>query len=85
LSLSGGVGYHRNDYRTVASGLGAPRRDDVWAWFAGLGRPIGRWAFLRADYRRERRDSNLSAFDIESEAVIVQLGVGLFGPPSLAR
>ena len=78
LALQAGAGYHRNDYRTVASSLGAPRRDEIRGWTLGLGRPVGRHAFVRADYRRERRDSNIDGFDSRSNALTVQLGIGFF-------
>ncbi|HET7745668.1 MAG TPA: outer membrane beta-barrel protein [Vicinamibacteria bacterium] len=69
-----------NEYR-VASSLGPPREDEITSWSVGLGRSITRYAFLRVDYRDEERDSNLDAFDIDAQAVIVQLGIGVFGPP----
>jgi hypothetical protein len=85
FSARGGAGYHWNDYKTVAAGLGAPRKDRIFGWSAGLGRPITRWAFVRADYRRDRRDSNLDVFDITTEALTVQLGIGLFAAPDQRR
>ena len=78
LALQAGAGYHRNDYRTVASEIGAPRRDEIRGWTLGLGRPVTRYAFVRADYRRERRDSNIDSFDSPSNALIVEIGLGLF-------
>ncbi len=78
LALQAGAGYHRNDYRTVASAIGAPRRDMIRGWTLGLGRPVTRYAFVRADYRRERRDSNIDSFDSPSNALTVQVGLGLF-------
>jgi hypothetical protein len=78
LALQAGAGYHRNDYRTVASEIGAPRRDVLHGWTLGLGRPVTRYAFVRADYRRERRDSNIDSFDSPSNALTVELGLGLF-------
>jgi hypothetical protein len=78
LALKAGAGYHRNTYRTVASSIAAPRRDGIRGWTLGLARPVTRHAFLRADYRRERRDSNIDAFDSHSNALIVELAVGLF-------
>jgi putative beta-barrel porin BBP2 len=81
LALQAGAGYHRNDYRTVASSIGAPRRDEIRAWTLGLGRPVTRHAFVRADYRGDRRDSNIDAFDTHSNVLTVQLGVGLFAAP----
>ena len=78
LALEAGAGYHRNGYRTLASSIGAPRRDEIRGWMLGLGRPLTRHAFMRADYRRERRDSNIDAFDSRSNVLTAQLGVGLF-------
>jgi hypothetical protein len=74
------VGLLRNTYPNDAPGLGAPRRDDVLGWSVGIGRQLGWRAWVRADYRRERRDSNLPGFDVTTEGLVVQLGVGLFGP-----
>jgi hypothetical protein len=76
----GAVGFYRNDYPNDAPGLGAPRRDDILGWTLGLGRQIGWRAWVRADYRHERRDSNLPGFDVNTDGFVVQLGVGLFGP-----
>jgi hypothetical protein len=80
-SFRGGVGYQWNTYRTAASAIGVPREDTILAWSVGLGRPLGNRAFLRGDYRRERRDSNLQEFNITTHSLIVQLGIGLFGAP----
>lgn len=85
LAGRAGAGYHWNDYRTVASRLGEPRKDRIFGWSFGLGRPITRWAYLRADYRQDRRDSNLDAFDVRTQSFTVQLGVGLFGVPEQRR
>jgi hypothetical protein len=81
LSLRTGAGYHWNAYRTPASALGRPREDRLFGWSVGLGRPLGGRAFVRADYRKDRRDSNLEGFDTVTDAVVLQLGVGLFGTP----
>jgi hypothetical protein len=85
LSAHGGAGYHWNDYRTVAAALGAPRKDRIFGWSAGLGRPVTRWGYLRADYRSDRRDSNLDAFDIRTKTITVQFGVGFFGSSERSR
>jgi hypothetical protein len=76
----GSVGWLRNDYPNDAAGIGVPRRDDILGWTVGLGREIGWRAWVRADYRRERRNSNLPGFDVTTDGFVVQLGVGLFGP-----
>jgi putative beta-barrel porin BBP2 len=81
LALEAGAAYHRNDYRTVASSIGMPRRDRLHGWTLGLGRPVTRHLFVRGDYRRERRDSNIDTFDSRSNALTMELGVGLFAPP----
>jgi hypothetical protein len=77
FALAAGAGYHWNDYRTLASELGVPRKDRLSGWSLGLGRPINRWSFVRADYRKDRRTSNLAGFSNEGRAIIVQLGLGL--------
>jgi hypothetical protein len=78
----GSFGFYRNGYPNDAPDLGAPRRDDIIGWTLGLGRQIGWRAWVRADYRRERRNSNLPGFDVTTSGFVVQLGVGLFGPGS---
>jgi hypothetical protein len=79
LWVRGSVGVLRNDYPNEASAIRAPRRDDILAWTVGLGRQLGWRTFLRADYRRERRDSNLPGYDVTTDGFVVQLGIGLFG------
>jgi hypothetical protein len=81
-SFRGGAGYQWNTYQIVASAIGVPREDTIFAWSVGLGRPLGTRAFLRGDYRWERRDSNLREFNITTHSLIVQLGIGLFAPAS---
>ena len=76
------VGWLRNNYPNVAPGLAVPRRDDILGWTVGLGRQIGSRTWVRADYRRERRHSNLPGFDVTTDGFVVQLGVGLFGQGS---
>jgi hypothetical protein len=78
VAMTGGVGYYWNDYRTVASEIGAPRRDRLLGWSFGLGRPVTAWGFVRVDYRRERRDSNVDRFDTHARAFTVQAGVRMF-------
>jgi hypothetical protein len=76
----GSLGFYRNGYPNDAPDLGAPRRDDIVGWTLGLGRQLGWRTWVRADYRRERRNSNLPGYDVTTDGFIVQLGVGLFGP-----
>jgi hypothetical protein len=80
LVFHGTVGWQRNAYRVPAAGLSFPRRDDLIGWSAGVGRSLTRWSFLRGDYRQDRRDSNLPAFDTNGHVLIVQLGLGYLGP-----
>jgi hypothetical protein len=68
-----------NSYRVRAAGLDVPRRDEIWDWSVGLGRALTRWSFLRADYRSERRNSNLAAFQTHGHLFMVQLGLGFLG------
>jgi hypothetical protein len=76
-----GAGYHWNDYRTRATGLAEPRQDRIWEGAIGLARPLSRRAWVRADYRRERRNSNLEGFDVTTHAFIAQVGFGFLGTP----
>jgi hypothetical protein len=79
LALRGGATYHWNDYEAPAAGLDEPRADRLRGFTVGLGRPLTRWAYIRADYRKEFRDSNLEALDTETSAFTAQIGVGAFG------
>ena len=79
FALNAGAGYHWNEYRTAASALGRPREDRIFGWSVGVGRAVTRRAYVRADYRREQRSSNVDAFDITTDALVVQLGIGFFG------
>ena len=83
--LRGGVGFLRNAYPNDAPGFGEPRQDDIVGWSLGIGRNLGWRAFVRADYRRERRDSNLPDFDITTDGFVIQVGLGLFGSPPAQR
>jgi hypothetical protein len=78
LSARGGAGYHWNQYRTAASAIGVPREDRIFGWSVGVGRPITSWSYVRVDYRRERRDSNLDELDSRSRVLSFQLGLGVF-------
>jgi hypothetical protein len=78
IAGSCGASYQWNSYQTLDSEIGAPRRDHIFGWSAGLGRALTRWAFLRADYRRDRRDSNLQRFENTADGFVIQLGVGWF-------
>ena len=78
--LRGGVGFLRNAYPNDAPGLSEPRRDDIVGWSLGIGRNLGWRTWVRADYRWEKRDSNLPDFDLTTDGFVIQLGLGLFGP-----
>jgi hypothetical protein len=79
FALTAGGGYHVNRYPTAASRLGIPRRDEIVGWQAGIARSLTRWAYVRADYREDRRDSNLDVFDLRTHAFYARLGLGFFG------
>ena len=84
--VRGGVGFLRNSYPNPAPGLGGPRQDDILGWSIGVGRNLGWRGFVRADYRHDRRDSNVPGFDVTTSGFAIQLGFGLFGPaPGLGR
>ena len=77
----GSVTWFRNDYPNPAETLGVPRRDDILGWTAGLGRQLGSRSWLRFDYRRERRDSNVPGFDVTTDGFSVELGISATGNP----
>ncbi len=79
VSGRGSVSFFRNDYPNDASKIETPRRDQAFGWAAGLGRRIGQRAFLRVDYRRERRTSNVPGLDVTTSGFVVQAGLGLSG------
>jgi hypothetical protein len=85
IVVRGALGYQWNTYQLDATGIGEPRDDTILAWGIGLGRPIGRRGFVRADYRRDRRESNLPGFSVTSDALIIQLGYGIFGSSAPTR
>jgi hypothetical protein len=80
--VRGSVGFFHNSYPNDAPDLGEPRSDDIFGWTVGLGRQLGWRAWVRADYRRERRNSNVPGYDVTTDGFVVQMGVGLFGPGS---
>ncbi|HET7291979.1 MAG TPA: outer membrane beta-barrel protein [Vicinamibacteria bacterium] len=75
LSLRAGAGYHWNDYQVASAPLGEPRADRIFGWSVGLGRPLSPWAYLRVDYGRQERSSNVRAFENVTDSLIVQLGI----------
>ncbi|HUG54693.1 MAG TPA: outer membrane beta-barrel protein [Vicinamibacteria bacterium] len=75
------VGWQRNAYSVPAPGADVARRDDLLGWSAGVGRSLTRWAFVRVDYRRERRRSNIPDFNSETSVVVVGLGLGFVDAP----
>ena len=78
LRLTSGAGYQWNDYRTPALELGVPREDRMFGWFVGLRRVLFGRAYLSADYRRERRDSNLDVFDVVTDGFVLRLEINVF-------
>jgi hypothetical protein len=72
----GAFNWLRNDYPDDARATGEPRRDEVIAWTVGVGRAIGWRSWVRADYRHEKRNSNVPGFDVSTSGFILQLGVG---------
>ena len=54
----------------------------LWDGAVGLSRSLSRRAWVRADYRRERRNSELDVFDVTTDALTVQVGIGFVGSPA---
>jgi hypothetical protein len=83
VAFRGGAEYRWNDYKTVASEIGEPRADRVFGWTLGVGRPLTRWSYVRADYRHDRRRSNLTRLSTDLHGFTIQIGFGVFGetPP----
>ena len=90
VSANASIDFRRNSYEqdTLIPGdggnildVGDPRRDDLFGWSVGLGRPLTGWGFIRADYRRTKRDSNVPTFSNTTEAFLLQVGFGYFGQP----
>ena len=88
ISAIGAIEYRRNSYERDTLipdddgnivDVGDPREDDLFGWSVGLGRALTRWGFIRADYRQTSRDSNVPNFSNDTEAFILQLGIGYFG------
>jgi hypothetical protein len=78
VALQSGTGYHVNEYLAPSSVLGVPRRDRIYGWSLGVGRPFGRWVYVRAAYRFERRVSNVILLSNETRAFLFQIGMGYF-------
>ena len=81
FQLRGGLGYQWNDYRTVASEIGAPREDRILGWYVGVRRPVLTNLFLSGAYRSEDRTSNVDTFDTDSDGFYFQLEWDIFGAP----
>jgi hypothetical protein len=79
VALRGALGYRWNDYELLAQDATVPRHDDILGFAVGIGRPLTRWAFLRADYSKQRRDSNLAAFSTTTHSFTAQVGIGYLG------
>jgi hypothetical protein len=76
----GSVGYLWNRYPDVDPSLGEPRSDGIWAFTVGVGRQLGWRSWIRADYRHEKRDSNVPGFDVTNDGFLIQCGIGRSGP-----
>ena len=54
-------------------------------WSVGVGRQLGWRSWLRADYRREERRSNIPGFDVTNDGFLIQFGIGRAGSVGGAR
>lgn len=82
--VTGNVSRQSNRYKaspqiTEATGESILRDDKLRSWSVGLTRSVTTWAFLRANYVAEKRDSNLDRFDINTRSLTFELGIGFFG------
>jgi len=84
LTARGSLGYLWNDYRVVTNVIGEPRHDTILSWAVGLGRNLGVHSYVRADYRRDVRHSNLDAYDVTTDGFVIQFGIG-FAPSAGGR
>jgi hypothetical protein len=81
LVARGAGGWQRNAYRLPSPQTGLPRRDLLRGWSVGIGRSLTRWAFVRVDYRHERRRSNVPEFNTQTGVLVVGLGLGFVSAP----
>ncbi len=84
LTARAAAGYQWNTYRVTVASIGEPREDTIFGWALGLGRNLGPRTYVRADYRRDRRRSNIPGFDVTTDGFIVQFGIG-FAPSGARR
>jgi hypothetical protein len=76
LSARAAAAYQWNTYRVDEASIGEPREDTILGWAVGLGRSFGLRIHMRADYRRDRRRSNVPGLDVTTDGFIVQFGIG---------
>jgi hypothetical protein len=84
FTARGALGYQWNTYKVPEVSIGVPREDTIFGWTLGLGRNLGPRSYIRADYRRDRRRSNVPGFDVTTDGFLVQFGVG-FAPSGARR
>jgi Putative beta-barrel porin 2 len=84
LTARAALGYQWNTYEVPDASIGEPREDTIFGWAVGLGKNLGQRTYVRADYRRDRRRSNIPGFDVTTDGFIVQFGIG-FAPSGTRR
>ncbi len=84
LSARAATGYQWNTYRVVEASIGETREDTIFGWTLGLGRNLGFRSYVRADYRRDRRRSNIPGLSVTTDGIVVQFGIG-FAPSGARR
>lgn len=62
LRMVGAIGLQWNDYPLPAAAIGEPRHDVLQTFAIGISRTLWESVFVRLDYQRERRNSNLPGF-----------------------
>ena len=84
LTARAALGYQWNTYDVPDASIGEPREDTIFGWAVGLGKNLGQRTYVRADYRRDRRRSNIPGIDVTTDGFIVQFGIG-FAPSGARR
>jgi len=82
--VTGNVSQQSHKYKASpqfsgATGESVLRNDKLRSWSVGLTRSVTTWAFLRANYVVEKRNSNLARFAINTRSLTFELGIGFFG------
>lgn len=76
IRLAANAGYHANDYPLLTLRGEAPRNDRLLRATVGVSYFFTPLTFIKANYRYDKRNSNLERFDYQNNAFQVIFGVG---------